>query len=74
MQTKLLHAILSGTIIALMLGFFLIPATWQMIISQHEEPTFGPATNSTAVMETILSVAVITITLLSFELVGRAEE
>jgi hypothetical protein len=74
MQAKLLHAILSGTIIALMLGFFLIPATWQMIIRQHEEPTFGPAADNTAVMETILSVAVIAITLLSFKLVRSAEE
>jgi len=74
MQTKLLHAILSGTIIGLMLGFFLIPATWQMISRQHEEPTFGPTTNSKAIIETIVSIAVIAITLLSFKPIRRAEE
>jgi len=74
MQTRLLHAILSGTIIAMVLGFFLIPATWQMIIRQYEEPTFEPVINSRAIMEIIVSVAVMAITLFSFKLVRRAEE
>jgi hypothetical protein len=74
MQTRLLHAILSGTVIALMLGFFLIPATWQIISRQYEESTFGSIANSRAIMETILSCAVMAITLLSFKLVGRVEE
>ncbi len=74
MQTKLLHAILSGTVIALMLGFLLIPATWQMISRRYEEPTFGSATNGKAIIEASVSVAVIAITLLSFKLVGRVEE
>ena len=71
MQTKLLHAILSGIIIAMVLGFSLIPATWQMI---SQEPTFGPMTNGMAIIGIIASVAVMAITLLSFKLVRRAEE
>ena len=74
MQTRLLHAIISGIIIALVLGFFLIPATWQMISQQYEEPTFGPVTDSKAIMEIIVSVAVMAITLFSFKLVKGAEE
>ena len=74
MQTRLLHPILSGILIALMLGFLLIPATWQMIIRQYEEPTFGSITDSKAIMEIIVSVAVMAITLFSFKLVRRAEE
>ncbi len=71
MQTRLLHAILSGIIIAIVLGFSLIPATWQMI---SQEPTFGPTTNGMAIIGIIASVAIIAITLLSFKLVRRAEE
>ena len=71
MQTRLLHAILSGIIIAMVLGFSLIPATWQMI---SQEPTFGPETNDMAIIGIIASVAIIAMTLLSFKLVGRAEE
>jgi len=74
MQTKLLHAILSGTIIALVLGFSLIPTAWQMISRQYEEPTFGPITSGRAIMEIIVSCAVMAITLLSFKLVRRVEE
>ena len=74
MQTRLLHAILSGIIIAIVLGFSLIPATWQMIIRQYEEPTFGPTTNGKAIVGIIVSVAVVAVTLLSFKLVRRAEE
>ena len=73
MQTKLLHAILSGTIIALVLGFSLIPTAWQMI-SRHEEPTFGPITSDRAIMEILVSCTVMAITLLSFKLVRRVEE
>ncbi|MDH5461466.1 MAG: hypothetical protein OEX09_04500 [Candidatus Bathyarchaeota archaeon] len=71
MQTRLLHAILSGIIIAVVLGFSLIPATWQMI---GQEPTFGPMTNGMAITGIIASVAIVAITLLSFKLVRRAEE
>ena len=74
MQTKLLHAILSGAIIALVLGFSLIPTTWQMISSQYEEPTFGPANSGRATMEIVASCVVMAITLLSFKLVRRVEE
>jgi len=74
MQTRLLHAILSGTIIAMVLGFALIPATWQMISRQYEEPTLGPITNGKAIVGIIVSCAVMAITLLSFKLVRRAEE
>ncbi|MFB0567385.1 MAG: hypothetical protein ACETVM_02210 [Candidatus Bathyarchaeia archaeon] len=71
METRLLHAILSGIIIAIVLGFSMIPATWQMI---SREPTFGPTTNGMATIGIIASVAIIAITLLSFKLVRRAEE
>ncbi len=71
MQTRLLHAIVSGIIIAIVLGFSLIPATWQMI---SQEPTFGSVTNDLAFIGIIASVAIIAITLLSFNLVRRIEE
>jgi len=71
MQTRLLHAIVSGIIIAIVLGFSLIPATWQMI---SQEPTFGPMNNDQAIIGIIASVAIIAITLLSFNLVRRIEE
>jgi len=71
MQIRLLHAIISGIIIAMVLGFSLIPMTWQMI---SQEPTFGPITNGKAIMGIIVSCAVMAITLLSFKLVRRAEE
>jgi hypothetical protein len=71
MQTRMLHAILSGTIIAVVLGLALIPATWKMIT---EEPTFGQATDGMAIIGIIASVAIIAITLLSFKLVRRTEE
>jgi polyferredoxin len=71
MQTRLLHAILSGIIVAIVLGISLIPATWKMIT---QEPTFGTATNGMAITGIIASVAIIAITLLSFKLVRRAEE
>jgi hypothetical protein len=71
MQTRLLHAILSGIIIAMVLGFSLIPAAWQMI---SQEPTFGPVTNDLTIIGIIASVAIIAMTLLSFRLVRRAEE
>ena len=71
MQTRLLHAILSGIIIAMVLGFSLIPATWQMI---SQEPTFGPKTNGMAIIGIIASVAIMAITLLSFKLMRKTEE
>lgn len=72
MQTRLLHPILSGIVIALMLGFLLIPATWQIISGQQEEPTFSPTSPNKAIMEIIVSVTVMAITLLSFKLVRKA--
>lgn len=71
MQTRLLHAIISGIIIAIVLGFSLIPTIWQMI---NQEPTFEPVTNGMAIIGIIASVTIIAITLLSFKLVRRAEE
>ena len=71
MQTRLLHAIISGIIIAMVLGFSLIPTIWQMI---SQEPTFEPVTNGMAIIGIIASVTIIAMTLLSFKLVTRAEE
>jgi polyferredoxin len=71
LQVRLLHAILSGIIIAVVLGFSLIPETWQTI---RQEPTFGSTTNGMVTIGIIASVAIIAITLLSFKLVRRAEE
>ena len=71
MQTRLLHAVVAGTIVAIVLGFSLIPATWQMI---GQEPTFEPVTNDLTIVGIIASVAIMAITLLSFNLVRRIEE
>ena len=71
MQTRLLHAIVSGIIIAIVFGFSLIPTIWQMM---SQEPTFRPTPNGMAIIEIIASVAIMTITLLSFNLVKRIEE
>ena len=71
MQIRLLHAIISGIIIAIVFGFSLIPTTWQMI---SREPTFGPTPNGMAIIGMIASVAIMAITLLSFKLVRRTEE
>jgi len=71
MKIRLLHAIISGIIIAIVLGFCLIPTTWQMI---GEEPTFGSTPNGMAIIEIAASVAIIAITLLSFKLLRRTEE
>ena len=70
MQIKLLHAILSGIIIALTLGIFLIPKTWQII---SEEPVFGPSTNGVLIVG-IIAAAVVVIILISFRLVRRISE
>jgi len=71
MQFRLLHAILSGIVIAIVLGFSLIPTTWQTI---SQEPTFGPTIDVTTIIGIIASVAIMAITLLSFKLVRRTEE
>lgn len=71
MQTRLLHAILSGIIIAVVLGFSLIPATWQMI---SQEPIFGPVISDQTIIGIIASVAIVVITLLSFIFARRVEE
>ena len=74
MQAKLLHAILSGVIIALVLGFVLIPAAWQVTSGQYEEPTFGSMTSVGAIMGILVSCTIVAITLFSFKLVRRVEE
>ena len=71
MQIRLLHAIISGIIIAIVFGFSLIPTIWQMM---SQEPTFGPTPNGMAIIGIIASVAIMAITLLSFKLVRRTEE
>ncbi|MDH5754071.1 MAG: hypothetical protein OEY95_02530 [Candidatus Bathyarchaeota archaeon] len=71
MQIRLLHAIISGIIIAIVFGFSLIPTIWQMI---SQEPTLGPTPNGAAIIGIIASVAIMAITLLSFKLVRRTEE
>ena len=71
MRVKLLHAILSGAIVASVLGFYLIPETWQLM---SREPTFEPITTGTTTIGIVVSVAIIAITLLSFKLVRRIEE
>jgi len=69
MQTKVLHAVLSGIIMAIVLGFSLIPSTWQIL---GQEPTFGSSTNGLAIIGIVASVAIVAITLFSFKFVGRA--
>ena len=71
MQIRLLHAIMAGIVIAMVLGFSLIPTTWHVI---SQEPTFGPTINGLTIIGVIASVAVIAIALLSFKLVRRTEE
>ena len=71
MQTKLLHAIISAVVIAIVLGFSLIPSIWQMI---SHEPTFGPAIDGITIIGVIASVAVVAVTLLSFKLLKNAEK
>ena len=68
MQTRLLHAVLSGIIIAMVVGLSLIPATWQII---DQEPTFGSTTDGLAIIGIIASIAIIAVTLLSFKLMRR---
>ncbi len=74
MRIRLLHAVLSGAIIAFVLGFYLIPETWQIISNQYEEPTFGSEAIDGATIGVIVSCTAIIITLLSFRLVRRVEE
>jgi len=70
MQVKLLHAIVSGAIVASVLGLYLIPEIWQVV---SREGTFGPPVTATTALGIALSVVVIAITLLSFRLLGRDE-
>lgn len=71
MQIRLLHAVLSGAIVAFVLGFYLIPETWRLM---SREPTFEPIATGTATIGIVASVAIIVVTLLSFKLVRRLEE
>lgn len=71
MQIRLLHAILSGTILASVLGFILIPEIWHLI---NRERTFEPITIDVAAIGIAASVVIIAVTLISFKLVRRIEE
>ena len=71
METKLLHAIISGIIMALAFGVSLVPAMWQII---SQEPTFDPTPNNAAIIGIIASVIIILITLLSFKFVRTSEK
>ncbi|MCW4055117.1 MAG: hypothetical protein NWE84_09430 [Candidatus Bathyarchaeota archaeon] len=74
-QTKLLHAILSGVIIAIVLGLVLIPSSWQAI--SQGASGYGPPREldtSTTIIGIIASIAAIAVTLLSFKLIRRVEE
>jgi len=74
-QTKLLHAILSGIIIAIVMGLVLIPSSWQAF--SQEASGFGPPREldvSTTIIGTVASIAVIAITLFSFKLIRRVED
>jgi hypothetical protein len=70
MQIKVLHAIVSGAIVASVLGLYLIPEIWQVV---SREGTFGPPITATTALGIALSVVIIAIMLLSFKLVGRIE-
>lgn len=75
MQTKLLHAILSGVIIALVLGVSLIPTTWRVINQENgARESFSGIPDSGAIIVIVASIVVIVITLISFKLIGRVEE
>ncbi len=73
MQIKLLHGLLSGIVTALVLGFILIPSAWK-ITGQNGQ--FGSPV-PISIQEAggiIASVIVISVILLSFVLVKRAED
>lgn len=75
MQTKLLHAILSGVIIALVLGVSLIPTTWRVINQGNgARESFSGIPDSGAIIVIVASIVVIVIILISFKLIGRVEE
>lgn len=75
MQIRLFHAILSGVTIAMVLGFSLIPTTWQMISRENgAREGLSPMTNNESLLGLIISIAVIAIILLSFKLIRRIEE
>ncbi len=74
-QTKLVHAILSGIIIATVLGLVLIPSSWQAL--SQEASVYGPPReldSSRTIIGIVASIAVIAVTLLSFKLIRRVEE
>ncbi len=71
MRFKLLHAIISGIVIATVFSYSLIPTTWQIV---NQEPTFEPVASSVAVIGILASMAVVTATLLSFRLMRRTED
>ena len=74
-QTKLVHAILSGIIISTVLGLVLIPSSWQAF--SQEAIVYGPPReldSSRTIIGIVASIAVIAVTLLSFKLIRRVEE
>lgn len=71
MRIKLLHAIMSAAIVAFVLGFYLIPETWQLM---NKEPVFGRINAGMAPLGIVASIFVIAITLLSFKFVRRIEK
>ena len=71
MQIKLLHAIFSGVIIALVLGLYVVPIAWQMV---NQEPIFGQGSIGMELVGIIVSVAIIVVTLFSFKFVRRIQK
>ena len=71
MRIKLLHGLISGIAIALVLGFVLIPSIWKMM---DKTPQIAPSGNIVNVVEIIVSIAVISVILLSFWLVKKLKD
>jgi hypothetical protein len=70
MRFKLLHAIVSGIVVASVLGLYLIPEMWQVV---SRDGTFGPPITSTTALGITLSIVIIVIMLLSFRLLKKIE-
>jgi hypothetical protein len=60
----------SGAIVASVLGLYLIPEMWQVV---SRESTFGPPITAPTALGIALSVVIIVIMLLSFKLLRRIE-
>ena len=70
MRFKLLHAIVSGIVVASVLGLYLIPEMWQVV---SHDGTFGPPITATTALGITLSIVIIVIMLLSFRLLKKIE-